>query len=383
MENNITINLIDKLYEIATDKNKTDYQKAFFMYKLCSYNDFINYYNTIKNSNKSVELKAILNTYKYLEEYNIINNKIAKNTLNIKETNELDLMINIIKSNMSEINKAIYIYKLYKNKTLFSTSLKSIIDGSWHEENDEKIIFIYHTMKNWELNGIKKEADYYLKTEKLYDVSTYSLFIVKKFIDTPVDKLLHFYTNNGIDKQIFEYAVSVVNEIDIDLYKNYLEKVNLLEKYNLKQIDMLYNCIKTNKNPDGSNFTIWDFLKNIPFQDTFSKRNLTSFIQENRPNMLSTFLCYLGNNKINASSFELYNNLNNENDKVIINGREITEEDYSNIINYINDNGLIPNNITVRLVRERYLNNELELKHSKPKLNNLTVFEKEQSRQNK
>lgn len=383
-KNDLTSDMIERLYKIVISKVYSDYEKAVFMQYICSYENFINNYENYKDKNDVIKIKAILDMYQYINNYNILKRIQTKTLSNVKYTMELDLIMNILNSNISELSKAIYIYKLYTYSSQFSKEYIQINDDEWLYANKEKIKLIYSTMKKWENSGIKKEADYYIKYESKYDVSSYSRFIVKKYIETPNDLIKAFYYFNNIDRQIFEYAVNVVNQTDVDLYRAYEEKEKDIFNYNLEKIDYVYNCIEMHQKPDGSEFTLYDFINNIPFQEsTLFRKKLLKFLNKYRPNMVIKYNNYLLKNNIKDTSFNIYINQFSENDVLYVNDKVIKRRDIENIKNYIINKGYVPTYLLMRLTQDKYLNGELDPNLFNVNNNVATIIPSEKSRQEK
>lgn len=196
----------------------------------------------------------------------------------------------------------------------------------------------------------------------------------------------NFLESVGINRTIFNYCTKVVEELDVDLYKKYeiVHKENIIRKY-IEYKENLENIIigiKTGKLIDGKNFDLVSFWKNIPFTDskvaveefkdfkTIEEdlelrapgylQKIRNFVKITIPKELPTLNKFIVENKISVNIRKVdLEKLNSY--RSIVNGREITKDDNNKIINYMINNNIPLIESAYVAVRNKYLNNELNL----------------------
>lgn len=194
----------------------------------------------------------------------------------------------------------------------------------------------------------------------------YAKFAIGHYIESSESyKENVFLSELGLDKDTFNFCVSTIEVLDVDLYKLFLEKKELNNKIrcvkNSETINNLANGINTGILSDGTQFDLLEFIKRIPFKRsnnfTFA---LIDFMKRNNPDDMNTIIKYIYSNGLNIPSAfapldfkEIYTT------KTIINGVEITNADNNIIIDYLRVNNIPLIHKAYVLARAKYLNNEI------------------------
>lgn len=316
---------------------------------------------------------------------------MSRNRKNISSidltTDILEDMISIVDSKDNDYLKAEKLYYLFPTVESLQKAYPSFVRFLPFYEGEEKAkIYIdqYAKVKSIYLDyierGIFQKISEIVDNDSYYQTYKYSKFIVQSFIRWN-DSFDAFYKYFGINEEIFEFCLSVVDELDVDLYKYYHYKINKDKKdvkENYKEIikDLAFG-INNGTLKDGTKFDFLEFLKRVPFildKEDFI-HNLTVFMKKNNKDEMSIILKYIKeNNMYNPRFFYDISVPAIYQTKIIINGRELTDADKDFIVNYIKDNNMPFITKTYMLVREKYLNGEL--KNNKVKKNKKENYKK-------
>ena len=162
-------------------------------------------------------------------------------------------------------------------------------------------------------------------------------------------------------------------ELDVDLYNKYLDKKNENNRKrffnNSVTIKNLAVGIRTGLLPNGVKFNLLEFIKRVPFK--YSKNfvyAIEDFMLRNNMDEYNTIMNYIVKNKLNlATSFAPLNLKSIYQVKTIVNGIEITAEDNDLIIEYLKQNDIPVIAKTYILIREKYLNGQIDIEKIKKK----------------
>ena len=99
----------------------------------------------------------------------------------------------------------------------------------------------------------------------------YAKFAIGHYIESSESyKENVFLSELGLDKDTFNFCVSTIEVLDVDLYKLFLEKKELNNKIrcvkNSETINNLANGINTGILSDGTQFDLLEFIIRIPFK---------------------------------------------------------------------------------------------------------------------
>lgn len=338
--------------------------------------EFLNYY---KNYKTKKIFESIYNPYKCTLE------EIA---LRLKK---LNIVSEIINSNDSDYNKVEKILSCFKSSEEFRKSYKLLLK---HGKNDDRLNiardnldncdFIYSKLKEYESKDIFDSVKYILSIDHYIKNYKYASFIIKNYIESQESyKESEFLSTVGLDKESFDYCVKVIEELDIDLYKQFLKKKEFNnEIYRVKNsetISDLVNGITTGFLTDGTKFDLLEFIKRVPFK----KNNkflftLIQFMKDNNIDGIDTIRKYVTNNFLNTSgTFDILNLKDIYNTKVWINNVELTNDDNNTIIDYLKVNEIPLVYKTYTFARTKYLNGEINIEELKEKKKQQKLNEKQ------
>lgn len=381
----LSIKEINYIYEILNSE-LDEKEKITKLYNICDYSNVCNSlsYCKLKNSDsREVKLLTIIKKFyedKILKEYMQTNKKSYRCSLEEME-NRLDKIIealNIIKSNEKDYEKAYKLYNLYKSSQEFKRSYTYFIK---YGEDDDRLDYarealnnfndIYNKYIEYENNGIMKDIEYFFRVKDYFINYNYAKFVVDYYINSENSyKEAIFLPEIGIDKKLFDFCVKTIEELDVKLYKKYLEKKELNNKIrfirNKKAIQEIAEGIRTGFLPNGEKFDILEFIRMIPFKGKDFVNIIAEFMKSSNMPEFTTIMNYIYNNKLHLPTAfkeididELYST------KIIVGNRVLTKEDIDYIIEYLNLNNIIITNKTFTLARNKYLNAEINIKETK------------------
>ena len=373
----ITMDDINHMFDLINSDLDED-AKAINLYSFCndsSLKNNIELYNTL--GLKEVEkLKELLKIYKEYEEKGYF--KIMKNSyrctleeiaLRVKKIN---LVFDIINSTDNDYKKVEKLLTLFKGSKEFKRSYALL---SKYGKNDARLDlarealdnfdFLYAKFKEYEDKDIVSNVKYVLSIENYLQVYDYAKFVISAYVNTPSSYKKEFLDELGIDREILAYCASVIEELDVDLYKEYLSKRELNRKENCFKnaatISDLANGINTGVLSDGTKFELLEFIKRVPFKNDNSFGSaLASFMKRNNPKDMNTIVSYVNDNKLSLiDAFEPLNLKALYHTRTTINGIEITDEDKTLVLDYLKINGIPIINKSYVLARAKFLNGEI------------------------
>ena len=163
--------------------------------------------------------------------------------------------------------------------------------------------------------------------------------IIEHYIESSESyKESEFLTELGLDKDTFNFCIQTIEELDVDLYRQFLEKKELNNKIrcvkNAEIITNLANGINTGILSDGTQFDLSEFTKRIPFKKSNNfVSTLIDFMKRNNPDDMNTIIKYIYSNGLNTpDAFAPLDMKGIYQVKTTINGVEITNADNDIII---------------------------------------------------
>lgn len=390
----ITMKDIDYMYNIV-DSDLDEQAKAIKLYSFCnqaSLKNSIELYNDLelkqvkkleelvkiyKDYEKKGLFKSVKNPYKCTLEEIALRIKKLNSVYDIINSDNTDYakaeqLLSLFKS-AEEFRKTYSLYKKYGKKDERLSSAREALDN---------IDTLYSKFKEYEEKDIIGSVRYLLSIENYIQYYDYAEFAITYYINSSESyKEYDFLATLGIDKETLEFCASVIEELNVDLYKQFLEKKEQNNKIrcikNTKTITDLANGIETGVLSDGSQFDLLEFTKRIPF-----KRNqnfefaLIDFMKRNNPNEMKTILKYIYSNGLNmVYAFEPLDIKSLYSAKFTVNGIEITNEDNDIIIDYLKVNNIPLISKNYVLARTKYLNGEITkqmVEEKKSRLNKQT-----------
>lgn len=375
---NLTIKDIIYLFEILNSEME-EKEKIKKLYSICSYSNLINSLICCRHKNpESREVKMLTIIKEFYEEKTL---KIYKKSYrcSLEEMDDrLERIIealDIIKSSEKDYEKAFKLYGLYRSSQELRRSCTYFIKFG---DDDDRLDYarealdnfdnIYNKYIEYENNGIMKDIAYFLRKQDYFINYNYAKFVVSCYINFENSyKEAIFLPEIGIDKKIFEFCVKTIEELDIDLYKKYLEKREANNKIrfikNKLTIKELAEGIRTGFLPNGDTFDMLEFIKRVPFKGKDFANIIADFMKTSNMPEFTIIMNYINNNKLYLpSTFKEIDICELYSIKMVVGNRELMKEDIDYIIEYLNLKNIIITYKTFTLARNKYLNGEISIK---------------------
>jgi len=356
----------------------SDEEKATKLYSFCNYYTILRnatMYQTLglDDAEKLEKLKAIYDDYNKRGCFDLARNPY-KCTLEEIELRliKLNKAMEIVNSDINEYNKAEQLLELYQSaEELRKTYALFIKFGKKDARLDtaraalDNYDNIFNTFKTLEDKGVMGNVKYALSIKDYFDNYQYASFAIGHYITSSESyKEREFLNELGIDKETFDFCVSTIEELNIELYKQYEDKKQQNAKirymHNVMTITTLAEGINNGILPDGTPFDMLEFLKRVPFK--YSKNfmpTITEFMKKNNPNEYNTIMSYIYSNRLHIGN--VFSPLDTKalyQTKTTVNGIEITNQDVDTIIDYLKINNIPVISKAYILARTKYLNGE-------------------------
>lgn len=342
-----TIN-IEKLTEIneIMDSNLSRNSKINKLLETCSDELLVKLFYNINGFDEN-EKEIIKKLNDYLSFYRLYRISINELVNRLKKINSIYEMI--ISSNNDYQIADILIKSFKDSETLrksYTEIRKHINDPCVQIAKDalDNFELIYNTYLEYEQEGKLERAKYYISFEQYFKNYNYAKFVIESYIeDEDSYKMKAFLYKFEIDKNTFNFCVHVIEECNPDLYEKYSEKVKANSHKNcmsnVQTIKGLAERIKSGLNNDGTPFTIFDFIKKVPFKsdDEFpSKINrfMNKIIYINMSEH-SEIMNYIRKNKINSYTLSGINIDMLAEERQTINGVPILKSDIELIVGFL------------------------------------------------
>ncbi len=374
----ITMKDINYMYSII-NSNLNEEEKAIKFYSFCNWWGLRNNIETYSSLDlKEVEkLKELLKIFEEYEKKGLF--KSAKNPYKCTleeialRLEKINLVFEIMNSSDNDYTKVERLLLLFKSAEEFR---KSYALFNKYGKKDERLSSarvaldsfnsLYTKFKEYEDKGIIENVKYILSIQDYLQNYEYAKFAIGHYIESSESyKENEFLSELGLDKETFKFCVSTIEELDIDLYKLFLEKKELNNKIrcikNAETVNDLANGINTGVLSDGTQFDLLEFIKRVPFK----KSNnfifvLMDFMKRNNPEYMDTIMEYIYSNGLHKpTAFASLDFKKIYAVKTTINGVEITNTDNDIIIDYLRVNNIPLINKAYVLARTKYLNGEI------------------------
>ena len=374
----ITMKDINYMLNII-NSNLSEEEKAIKLYSFCNLHSLISnrdLYNTLELEQVE-KLKELIRVYRNYEAKGLF--KSAKNpykctleeiALRLKKINSV---FEIMNSDDKDYTKVEQLLSLFKSAEKFR---KSYALFNKYGKKDERLSSarialdnfdsLYTKFKEYEAKGIIDNVRYVLSIQDYLQNYEYAKFAIGHYIESPESyKESEFLSELGLDIDTFNFCISTIEELDVDLYKLFLEKKEINNKIrcvkNSETITNLANGINTGILSDGTQFDLLEFIKRVPFKKsnnfTFT---LIDFMKRNNPDDMNTIVKYVYSNGLNKpSTFAPLDLKGIYTTKTIINGIEITNTDNDIILNYLKVNNIPLIHKAYVFARTKYLNGEI------------------------
>lgn len=356
----------------------SDDEKATKLYSFCNYYTLLRnatMYKTLglEDAEKIEQLKAIYDDYDKRGCFDLARNPY-KCTLEEIELRliKLNKAMDIVSSESNEYKKAEQLLELYqsseelrKSYTLFVKFGKKDTRLDSARVALDNFDTILNTFKTLEEKGVIDNVKYALSIRDYFDNYQYASFAISHYITSSESyKEREFLNELGIDKETFDFCVSTIEELNVDLFKQYEDKKQQNAKirymHNVMTIQLLAEGINTGVLPDSTPFDMLEFLKRVPFKySTNFMQTIAEFMKKNNPNEYSTMMSYIYSNRLHIGA--VFNPLNTKSlyqTKTTVNGIEITHQDIDTIIDYLKINNIPIISKAYILARTKYLNGE-------------------------
>lgn len=374
----ITMKDINYMFSIV-NSDLSEEEKAIKLYSFCNKSSLINnaeLYNILELEQVE-KLKELIRIYRDYEAKGLFKSTKNPYKCTLEEIalrlNKINLVFEIISSDDKDYNKVEQLLPLFKSSEEFR---KSYALFNKYGKKDERLNsarealnnfdLLYAKFKEYETKGIVDNVRYVLSIQDYLQNYQYAKFAVRHYIDSSESyKESEFLTELGLDKDTFNFYIQAIEELDVDLYRQFLEKKELNNKIrcvkNAETITNLANGINTGILSDGTQFDLLEFTKRIPFKKSNNfVSTLIDFMKRNNPQDMDTIVKYIYSNGLNTPvAFSPLDMKSIYQTKTTINGVEITNADNDIIIDYLRVNNIPLIHKTYVLARAKYLSGEI------------------------
>lgn len=368
---------INKLLFIV-NSDLQDFEKAKQLRTICKGTTLlmnINKYETT-NFKNAVTLKKILSYYEKYENLGYMRRhynsyKCTMEELNVRKENLIKLS-QILKSKLSEYQKAMNIFELYKDSEIFRRSYSLFLKNGTNDpkldnikEELKNIDYYYAKIKEYERLGYLAEYRYYQKTTDYRENYPYAKYIINQYLNNNSYNFNDFLECYGLTETAFNFCLETLKELDVNLFNQYQEKhqisENLLLMHNIEIFKDLYLGITTGYLKDGTEFNAFEFFKRLPISSNGALyTDLKKYFVHNKIEGLNLILNYVCRNNFQVAevtktldSEQILNSYNN-NPTLDINAIRV-------ILTYLQQNKIPINKITYNYAKKMYLNNEFNI----------------------
>ena len=295
----------------------------------------------------------------------------------VNNLNKVPKLIDIYNSNVCDHEKINQISKLISPIKLIKLLIPYAVtfyDNDFIKEAMKVYFFVKEHENEFDL--VKKNVHYLKDLEKerdsLLSIKDYAYSIIDHYINDPSYLSISDYIKQlDIGITLFEDCVSACAIFNHDLYQKFLEikkhKENVVINDKINIIYDLIKGIKTGYLSDGTELTVLEFMKRIPFKNdinyipddfiNFYGFHLKQFIDEENVNIVTG---YMTENKINSFSM-MEIDTESEFSFHAINDVIVTKEIHDYIIKYMQYHNYPLIRGIYYILLMKYLSNELEI----------------------
>lgn len=375
----ITMKDLNYMFSIV-DSDLSEEEKAIKFYLFCNKSSLIDNKNlySILELKQAEKLKELIKIYRDYESKGLFKNTKNPYKCTLEEIalrlEKINLVSEIMNSNDKDYKKVEQLLSLFKSTEEFRKSYalfhkygKTDTRLSLAREALDNFDFLYNRFKEYETRGIVDNVRYVMSVNDYLQNYKYAKFALGHYIESPESyKESEFLSELGLDKDTFDFCIQAIEELDANLYNQFLKKKEFNNKIrcikNKETITDLSTGINTGALSDGTQFDLLEFVKRIPFKKSNNfLLTITDFMKRNNPQVSDTIINYIYDNKLHMpSAFAPVDLKSIYEIKTIVNGVEITNADNNIIIDYllVNDIPLISK--TYVLARAKYLNGEID-----------------------
>ena len=376
MENKYKINIADlteedikELLKIRKNYHITVSEMLEQSDKIISYYEFMKYIKERKRMNipLSANLKIIKHNYEYYQ--NITLESATKWLCTPKDMDTkisleyLEVIHNVVKSDLSDYEKAYYIFRIYPTYQHFDDKYRILFKRKLEDEkfeldkySDAINDFDYIKSEVLRLSKIpnisenvkyRENIEIVLERENYLDNYQYAEYLINLYNEYKFNHLKKdFLKKLGISEETFNYCVELIKFLNPLLYEEYAEEKDKANKRRSTNIastlaNLAYG-IKNGHLPNGTTFDILVFYKKVPFKNFgkgFSEKLKEYMFRSGFDKDIAyTIFNYLKENKIYGVKFvneKMYL------DKIVtLRGVRITNDMVMDAFKYMKINGL-------------------------------------------
>ena len=385
---------IDYMIKIL-NSDLNEYDKSLQLYSYCSQRVLLGtkkYYKELLDNSKltsrdtknalpqiNAKLDRLLKAYKHFSfkgYFEDIKNPYNCSTVELEQKKKKLYLLNLVfNSNLNDYKKVEFMYKLFDNPTDLSRHYIKFIKSGQNDERLDSIREaldnfdnIFDKFTNYHNSDIPVVLKYYQNNKGYFDNYEYAKFVIESFINSNISyNMEKFLEQLGITEDQFKYCVSAIKELDPMLYLDYQDKINnnkvsedIRNSYIIKD---LIEGIKTGILPDCTPFSIFEFLKRIPFKNMACLKNLKDCMNNNLSreeyNIVVNYM--VSNNIYKTDLFAPFNTRILYNVKTVVNGVEISNEDNDIILDFLRVNDIPIIKASYLSARQKYINDEIDL----------------------
>lgn len=296
---------------------------------------------------------------------------------------KIDEMLKIYNSDEIEVRKLNKMSKIFKYSKDLSTALTGLDEYETNNPKKEELQALLAYYKECDSKCLIDNSNYLIRLEEegYFDDYNYAVYFIEEYINYKDSIYVSdFLKENGLTKNQFDRFVSVVSEFNCDLHQQFLKKY-LYEKgerqyKTIKDINDLAEGIAKGNIYDGDLENVIEVYSKLPIYneeadseilDDFKVRNDHYFIQKIkgivrkiRPNAEKDIISYIIKNsmidkeQIMTSENEIYRT------DFVIDGKELTKEDKTNIINFMKEERIPFLSRAFNIVKDEYIKGNLE-----------------------
>lgn len=356
----------------------SDFEKAKQLRAVCKGAVLLNNINKYETTDfkKAVILKRVLSYYEKYGQLGYMKThytpyKCTPEELGIRKEKLIKLS-QTLNSNISEYNKAMTIFELYKDSEVFRRSYSLFVKLGASDprldsirEELKNVDYYYNKMKEYERLGYLIDYRYYQKTTDYRENYPYAKYIITQYLNTNSYNFHDFLEDYGLTETTFNICLETLKELDVDLFNQYQEKhqinENILLMHNIEIFKDIYLGITTGYLKDGTEFNAFEFFKRLPISSNGALyTNLKKYFVHNKIEGINLILNYVCRNNFqvtevtkNLDSEQILNSYNN-NPTIDINAIRF-------ILTYLQQNNIPINKITYNYAKNMYLNNEFNI----------------------
>lgn len=312
---------------------------------------------------------------------------------------KLDQMIWLYREKQSKVERIIEFTKIFKDYESFESAY-SCLDKYADNEIVNKIVSAKNKVgrfyKVCEDNGFKSIAPLLqeIDKEKYCDDYKYALQFVLDYINYKESPFINDFLNYvGIDNSSFTRFVTIIAELNPDLYDEYSKVANdnrsMRRAIVMEKLQNIKCGVETGYTKEGTPFDSIEFFANMPFYNDLSAKEVfedfeisnVPFLDKKLKSLLfkvdsesaPKIVKYIYSNELLCNGSKQFKEQEIYNTRCSVDGRLITDEEKRLILGYIKERNIAPLERAYKEVRDRYLDGTLKVSQNKKLTKNMGV----------